>query len=279
VGLLLGCGPTIESGADDDETGRSSRSETTANDGDPDGADATATDGADEGPLDPCMVADPEDCPERCARTQGWTGCPGDPVALCVSPGSPIDGPQSTWWTRTPQGPVFLETGERCGVGFEPAEGWTECTGSVDEPADCACFCQQGYCPGDEGRKVLDSCDLEPVCNPLLVDPQAGVLDHAGEACVYTGLRDRTPGLYQVFLSHGFVIERVRLYVGERTVHRLVESVSDLVVCPMHSDWGEAQRCSLAPSAYFEACTQGGECHLELDAWAIDCVPAAPVCD
>ncbi len=281
------CGPSVAT--DDDDTTTDVSAETT---GSPQGdttsvsiSDTSAE--ADTGVVaDACVAADPNACPEECYRGYAWQviddACGVNGVEMCL-PGGPKPGvPVTTYWARTDAGPVFLEYGGQCSAAARP-DVWHECTGAVDEPTECACFCMLGYCPGDEDRRALDECGLDWACDPLIVDPQFGAVDHEAEACVLEGLGARTPGIYEVFTSFGLSTEATRFYVfGGDEVARIELTSDDVLMCPQVSDWSSASTCTLASPDYFAACLapqpEGPECLFELEAWVTDCVSDPATC-
>ncbi|HWB74273.1 MAG TPA: hypothetical protein VG755_04945 [Nannocystaceae bacterium] len=155
--------------------------------------------------------------------------------------------------------------------------------GAPDEPADCACFCQNWYCRGDEDRRVLEACELAAPCDLLLVVPRLGAADHEAERCVLEHVRDRVPGLYEVFLSTGVDGTSTRLYVVGEQAWRIRQVPEEIESCPKVSDWTRAELCTLAPTEYFATCLEvsepGEDCVLHLDAWLHDCVEQPPSCE
>jgi hypothetical protein len=284
--IAAACGPTVAT--DDDattdtpqvttgDTAATGETGATVNTDAPttDAVDTTDTDAID----DACVSGDPAACPQDCYRGYAWQviddACGVNSVEMCL-PGGPKPGlPSTTYWAQTSAGPVFAEYGGPCSAAARP-DMWHECSGAVDEPAECACFCQGGYCLGDEDRRALDECALPWPCDPLLVDPQQGAFDHAVEACVLEGLGARTPGVYEVITSGGFSTATTRFYVfGADDVARIELMSDDVVSCPETSDWGSASRCTLASEAFFASCfeplPEGEECVLAIDAWVSEC--------
>lgn len=247
-----------------------------------DAADTTDTDAID----DACVSADPAACPEECYR--GFAvqviddACGTTSVDMCL-PGGPKPGvPLTTYWAQAPSGPVFAEYGGTCSVAARP-DAWHECSGAADEPAECACFCQGGYCVGDEDLRALDECGLDWPCGSLLVDPQFGAADHGVQECVLEGLGVRTPGVYEIFTSNGFSSATTRFYVfGDDQVARIERMSDDVFSCPETSDWGSASSCTLASGEFFASCLEpqpkGEDCVLEIDAWVSECGGGGAVC-
>jgi hypothetical protein len=290
--LVLGCGPSV---ATDDGGGSGhGSSDTGEDDGRTDVASASLDDGTaasatsaddDGGEVDACLSAIPAACPDECGRAQVWQviddACGVTSIEACV-PGGPKPGvPPTTYWAIAPAGPVFLEYGGSCSAAAQPA-GWSECNGDPGEPADCACFCRQGHCRGDEDREALDGCALATPCSTVLVDAEFGVVDHLAEYCVLEALRDRVPGMYEVTVRDGLTIETTRYYVLGDEAERLTMSTDDVEVCPAVSDWSGSLRCSLAPVEYFDACivapVDGEECARTPGAWASGCTEQPPSC-
>src|SRR5262245_32035157 len=162
VVLATACGPSVASSDESQSGGQDSSGD--------DGRDATSsgvatsidTSAGDTGIVDDtCALADPDACPEDCYRRDAWQvlddACTTSSVAVCLPAGPKPGLPITTYWAIAPSGPVFAEYGTVCSVGAQPT-AWRECMGAPDEPADCACFCQHGYCRGDEDRRALDAC-------------------------------------------------------------------------------------------------------------------------
>jgi hypothetical protein len=294
--LASACGPESANGDgsqsgdgsssnDDGQDDRSDDDDATTSATVDDGLDATAADETGD-VTDACVLDDPDACSDGCGLADVMQviddACGVTYVPMCV-PGGPKPGlPASTWWAIAPSGPVFVEYGGACSAAAQPVE-WTECAGVEGEPADCACFCQQGYCAGDEDRKVLDGCGLESPCAALVVEEGLGVVDHEAEQCVLESLRDRVTGMYEITTFSGFSSETIRYYVFDRNVQRVVQSSDDVLTCPVTSDWSASSTCTLESSAYFEACLapppEGEECVLAPDLWVTDCVDAPASCD
>jgi hypothetical protein len=236
-------------------------------------------------PVDPCLAADPMACPDECELGTAWQviddACATNSVSACVPGGSKPEVPPTTYWAIGPTGPLFLEYGGACSANAEPGS-WRECNGAPDEPADCACFCQQGYCRGDDDRRALDQCDLPASCDPVWVDPQFGAANHDAEQCVLEALRDHVPGVYEVTISNGFSGDTTRYYVFADEVVRIELHFEDVIACPAVSLWGPASRCTLATSDYFAGCLElqvpGDDCVLHPGAWVEACEAATPSC-
>ena len=289
---VIACGPQAGSGdgsADGAQTDGGTSSATADDDAEVDGGPTpgSTTAPADTGVLeDECAFADPAACPDGCARGFALQviddACETTSIEMCI-PGGPKPGaPPTSYWTIGPSGPVFLEYGGVCGAGAQP-ETWTECSGAVDEPADCACFCQQGYCRGDEDRRALDGCGLPAPCPVLFVDEEVGAYDHAAEQCVLEGLRDRVPGVYEVTFASSFTVDTTRYYVFGDEIARIVLHSDDVIDCPETSDWSPADRCTLQPAEFFASCMQptepGDECVFVHDQWVLDCTAQPPACE
>lgn len=287
--LALACGPSVGTGdgshSGDTTTTVPDDPTTTEVGGDP-SADATsANPSTGEIPDDACILADPLACPDACRRDDVLEviddACNTDSVEACVAGGPKPGVPPTTWWTMAATGPVFLEYGgDACGAAAQPGDDWRECSGAADEPADCACFCQQGYCRGDNDRRVLDACELPSPCPVVFVEGELGAVDHAAETCVLEALRDRVPGVYEITTSYGFSSNSVRYYVFGEVVGFLLLEASDVITCPLVSEWGPASSCLLQPVAYFAGCLDSPEpaCVITPQAWVLDCSPGAPDC-
>ncbi len=262
--------------------------EASAGDGTP-GGGADDTGAGDTGELDDaCVLADPDACPVGCYRGEILRveddACTTTNVPACLPAGEMRGVPVTTFWTQTGAGPAFAEYGSACGAAAQP-EGWRECSGAADEPPECACFCQDGYCRGDDDRRVLESCELPATCETLLVLAGLGAADPEVERCLLEHLRDRVPGVYEIFGGDRAGTMRTRFHVVGDELWRMREAAADAAgdECPSVSRWGTAEYCALAPADYFAACLEavapGEDCVLMLDAWALDCVEQAPSCD
>ncbi|HWB74274.1 MAG TPA: hypothetical protein VG755_04950 [Nannocystaceae bacterium] len=298
VMLVCGCGPSVDSGdgSQSGSGGSEATSDVTATGPGPastEGSVATASDTAidtsvgDTGIVDDtCVHGDPSACPEGCYSGEAWrvvdVACTASRVAICL-PGGPKPGvPLTTYWAIAASGPVFVEYGSSCSVAAQP-ETWRECSGAPDEPADCACFCQDGACLGDADRLALEACEAEVPCDSLPIIADAGAADHDAERCVLEHLRDRTPGLHELVVSNLFGASVIRLYVVGEQVWRITQFNDHVGSCPTVSGWGPAELCTLAPADFFATCLEpsapGDECVLHLDAWLHDCVEQPPSCD
>lgn len=292
--LSVACGPSVATsdGDADDGLGDTTTSGAEASSGAEDqGAGPTATtnpEPADTGSVqDVCAFGDPAACPEGCYPGTAWQvlddACSVNGVEVCLPSGPEPGLPLTTYWALAPSGPLFAEYGSECSVAAQPIE-WRECSGAADEPADCACFCQAGYCRGDEDRRVLDACGFDSPCESLFVDPQFGASDHDAEFCVLEGLGVRTPGVYEIITQSSFSLRMTRFYVfDDGEVERIELESDDLLNCPRTSDWGASSRCTLASGAFFAQCTEpqpkGGDCVLALDTWVSDCIEQPPSCE
>jgi hypothetical protein len=294
VVLASACGPsvgTVDGSQSGDADATTSDSDTIgdADDGTEVGSDPsvdTTTPADDTGTdIDECLLADPSACPENCAAGHALQvlddACTTTSVEACI-PGGPKPGvPPTTYWAIAPSGPLFLEYGGSCGAGAQPTD-WTECSGAAGEPKECACFCQQGYCRGDEDRRALDECGLETPCEVLFADEEFGTIDHEAEQCVLQGLRDRVPGIYEVSFTGGFSIDTTRYYVFGDEIARISVHLDDIIECPLVSDWSVADRCSLQPSEFFQTCMMPAnpdeECIDLVAEWVLDCATEPPVC-
>lgn len=278
--VAAACGPTI---ATDDDATTDAPQVTSSSSAASTSSDTTDTDAA----YAACVAADPADCPPDCyagfALQVIDDACGTTSVEVCLpagpKPGLPL---AITFWANAPSGPVFAEYGGPCSVGARP-DVWRECSGAANEPADCACFCQGGYCPGDEDRRALEDCGLAVACDPLFVDPQFGAVDHDAEACVLAGLAARTEGVYELTTSDGFTTTTTRFYVfGDDEVARIELTSDDVQSCPQRSDWGSASTCTLASPDYFASCmgplTEAEDCVLDLDAWSSECADGVAQC-
>lgn len=294
VAMLLAsaCGPSVgtpegpQSGDGDATTDVADASGEAEVDSD-DGAATTATTAADEtgGDIEECLLADPAACPDGCSFGYALQviddACGTNSVPACIPGGEKPGSPPTTYWALAPSGPLFLEYGGQCGAAAKPAT-WTECSGAPSEPAECACFCQQGYCRGDEERRALDECGLATPCPVLFVDGEHGAFEHDVEQCVLEGLRDHVPGVYEGTVNNGFSADTTRYYVFGSEVARLEMHTDDLIICPAVSDWGAAERCTLQPSDFFASCmmpaSTEGECIHLTDEWVLDCTTEPPSC-
>ncbi len=289
VVVVLACGPTVGSGDGSESAGGTGVNDdgTGANE---DGGSGSAADGSastGDAADDPCVLADPASCPDGCGRSDALevidAACGTNSVQLCIAGGPKPGVPTTTWWTIAPSGPVFVEYGlGQCSAASQPGDGWRECSGAADEPADCACFCQQGYCRGDEHRRVLEGCGLPTPCPSLYVDPQFGASDHEAEACVLESLRDRVDGVYEIAVVSSFGTDAVRYYVFGDAVLRIALASDDVLSCPTVSDWGPASRCTLAPDEFFASCLgppmPEQACVAAPAQWVLDCIDATPAC-
>lgn len=296
--LACGCGPSV-AGSDGSQSGSHGSASGDGTHGEHDtsatnGSIATSIDptidtsAGDTGPVvdDTCVQGDPDACPDGCYRGEAWQviddACSVSTVAICL-PGGPKPGvPLTTYWAIAASGPVFVEYGSDCSVAAQPIT-WRECMGAADEPADCACFCQNGYCRGDEDRRVLEACEQPVACGTLPIIARQGAADHIAEQCVLEHLRDRVPGLYEIVATSMFGGSYIRLHVVGEQVWRIREFTDDVGGgCPTVSDWTRAELCTLAPADYFAACLEpvepGEDCVLMLDAWLLDCVEQPPSC-
>ena len=72
----------------------------------------------------------------------------------------------------------------------------------------------------------------------------------------------------------------VRYYVFGEVVGFLRLEASDVISCPLVSEWGPASSCLLQPVAYFAGCLDSPEpaCVITPQAWVLDCSPGAPDC-
>ena len=235
---------------------------------------------------DTCVLGDPAACPEGCYRGNALQvnddACTAESIDVCLPAGPKPGLPLGTYWALAPSGPIFAEYGGQCTVAARP-DAWHECSGAADEPPDCACFCQNGYCRGDEDRRALDECALDSPCDQLYVDPQFGAVDHGVERCVLEGLGVRTPGVYEITTLGVNVIRTTRLYVfGNDEVARIDLVSDDVFSCPQTSEWGAASRCTLASGAFFASCLEpqpkGEACIDDLDAWVSACSEPPPTC-
>lgn len=294
--VACACGPTVGTGDGSQSGGGNS---TTAADATSDMSasaevgtspttEATATASTTDNVDEACVLADPAACPDGCAADYALEViddvCTTSSVLVCVAGGPKPGVPPTTWWTTAASGPVFAEYGgDSCSAAAQPGEGWQECSGSPDEPPDCACFCQQGYCLGDQDRRALDACGLESPCPVLYVDPRFGAVDHEAETCVLEGLRDRVAGIYEITLSGSFGSDTVRYYVFGEEVERITFASDDVILCPLVSDWSTAARCALQPSEFFASCLAppGPEtpCVATPEEWVLDCIDDAPACE
>ncbi len=298
--ILAACGPSVgsgdgsadgghgeDTGADVEASGSAEEVGGASLATDTQGSATADTSAGESGePADACLLADPDACPDACYRGTALAviddACTTNSVDVCL-PGGPKPGvPLTTYWAQGSSGPVFAEYGGPCSVAAQP-EGWRECMGAPDEPDECACFCQNGYCRGDEDRRVLEACGFASPCGQLVVDPQFGAADHAAEHCVLEALGVRTPGVYEIATSSSFSSEMTRFYLlGDDEVVRLQYAGSDVLTCPQVSSWGRAQRCTLASGAYFGGCVEpqppGQDCVLDLGAWVTDCSAQPPSC-
>jgi hypothetical protein len=295
VALASGCGPSVgtadgsQSGDADattsDDATRGDDAEGGVEVGSDPSVDTTSPAEDTGNDFDECLLADPSACPENCAAGYALQviddACGTSSVEACI-PGGPKPGvPPTTYWALAPSGPMFLEYGGACGAGAQPAT-WTECSGAADEPTECACFCQQGYCRGDEDRRALDECGLATPCAPLYADSELGVFDHEIEQCVLQGLRDGVPGVYEVGFVSGFSSDTTRYYVFGSEVARIEMHIDDIIQCPLVSDWSVADRCTLQSTEFFATCmmpaSTEGECIYLVDEWVLDCATEPPAC-
>jgi hypothetical protein len=285
VGTLDGSGSGDADATTSDESMTGDAGDRTASGSDP-SVDTTSPADDTGSDIDECLLADPSACPEDCAAGYALQviddECTTSSVEACI-PGGPKPGvPPTTYWAIAPSGPVFLEYGGACGAGAQPS-GWSECSGAAGDPQECACFCQQGYCRGDEDRRALDECGLATPCDVLFADSEFGAFDHDVERCVLEGLRDGVPGVYEIaFSSGGFSVDMTRYYVFGSEVARLSIHVDDIIECPLVSDWSAADRCTLQPSEFFASCmmpasTDDG-CIDLADEWVLDCAIEPPAC-
>lgn len=289
--LAVGCEDRVTAGDDGSSSGMPASS--TGDDEDDDGAsgpadastsmDASSTTTPDESA---CDDADPDACPPGCTRAVAWRieddACTASENEVCVPAGADASTERSTFWSEGPDGLRFVETGGDCGIDLAPGEGWTECAGSVDEPAECACFCAQGSCPGDDEYELLESCGFDEPCEELQFDTFELDADDAVTTCWLEAWRDRVPGVYQFRSFGGFAGGVARFYLEGTRVHRLAGGSTDVIECPADGTWPSSDACELASTEYFDDCVglvgTDDDCIAMFDAWATDCVPQDAAC-
>jgi hypothetical protein len=284
------CGPdTAAKPAGSDESGGGGSTSGTTIIGPSPSEDSTApeADSSSTGTTpDPCGASSPPDCPEGCTesvvyRVDDLATCLASSTYACVS-GEHADDPASgrSFW----QGDRFVLVGTYCGDDVAPDSTWNECL--ADDPAapsGCDCFCREGVCPGEEDYAAFLACEFDAPC-PVSEVAAIGI-DSGDPACVLTALRDRTPGVQETRYA-GFLYEHSLVHLdGGETALVVEERDTENVSCPGRASlWTDAQRCTLASPAVFDACLAEtddeliGNCLVPSATWFTSCSPAEPSC-
>jgi hypothetical protein len=270
LGVLLACGPSAAASSGDggstsgapggsesigaiDSSSSSEGTEATA--ADP-SAESTSTTGA---PVDCASWFPP--CPAECTAvaayaSDDWECVSTDNVDLCIDAGRQLDAEYaSAWWKEIDGQPWILLSGHACrqAVEREPI-GWTECSGTGEEPSACACLCRQGMCTGDIDTQTLMDCQDEVVCPPASAWIDYGITPEM--QCVFEGLRDRVPGTYRVtFDGPNDDTEMLLLVAADGSV-QVTRWTSWINACPtvLNGHWRPFRTCRLASTDLFAQC-------------------------
>jgi hypothetical protein len=295
VVLATACGDRVVADADESSTGMPAGSTTDEDGSDDDASDVGDTSGpstsigesSTTAPVEmTCDDGDPVACPPGCTPATSWRieddACTATPTEVCVAIGNDAPAGPTTFWSDSPDGPRFVEAGSDCGIDPAPGDGWTECSGSADEPAECACFCAGGVCSGDADHDLLESCGFDEPCPELVYNELKGVADETATTCMLEALRDRVAGVYRFRTFSGFGSGYSRVYVDGDVAYRMFGASGEGTECPTAGEWQPTEACELASSDYFADCFElvgtPDDCAATYHLWTTDCVPQAPTC-
>ena len=298
LGSILACGPSVAASQGDATSSTSAAattgaSEVTTQSSDGTTSDARGTDGTTGTGLD-CESHTSESCPEGCVvviahPASEWI-CDVAPSErpLCVAAGDDVPRDYaSVWWREIDGEALFVLAGQSCAdsVATIPS-GWSECTGTADEPDVCRCLCVHDECPGEQDIATLERCTTDTPCPPTQVNIDFASPD---EECVFAALRDRIPGLYDLSFDYINDGTRWRVLVTADGVAQATSQGWNEIGCPssVYPMWTAAHRCELASPEFFQACLDSGSpvndgCAPDeqtLAAWLVDCVVMPATCE
>lgn len=141
---------------------------------------------------------------------------------------------------------------------------------------------------------MMEECALPAVCEPFTHLVAEGDPYHPnqepflpGEVCVWTGLRDGTPGRYTYTTDHEFgnghedVVYLIHVHADRKVTFATFAELS-LEFEGNSSSFGAAQTCTLADPGFFDACATDTDVHFECawtTQWWTDCVEEGPKCE
>lgn len=260
-------------------------------DADETGTVAEASSGSEGADIDPCAgrEATDEACNGQCGIAYVYELEDGEHCfaartdRVCVEVGTTATEAFAVW--RVVDGRTqFAALNHRSDCSSEIAPAWERCDGSVDDPGACACFCEEGVCPGQADSIALHACGLDEACAPTMIDQYLGYRASAAAAtCVLEALRDRERSRLEVSLYNLLETEMFEVHLaGGDEAWFVTRYRDDLIQCPFDDEWSDASRCTLRDASYFEECLptagEAGQC-LDPRTWFTDCESAEPTCD
>lgn len=291
VVLVVGCGPTVAADTSDgtsDGTSSTSLATTATSDGTASTTSTNASDAIDSsGTAVDCEASTPN-CADGCTIVSAHFATWDDPHVgniehICVAEGPPVANYRSTWWAMIDGELRIITSTPECLFDHPPEQvpiEWTECAGTDDEPAACRYLCAHDVCPGEVDVATLRSCMVDEPCGDIGLP---GPCDQGGVACLYTAMRDRTPGRYELSIGYpNSDVSWTLLIEPDGDVRATV--IDEYEIFCAAGLWQPARTCSLVDPTYFDACmtTCGKDCLPETSAlfgWLVDCVDEPAVCE
>lgn len=219
----------------------------------------------------------------------------GSAVPFCAAKGGEARAART--WYRERLGRLHYFSTPSCEAGlvpeipgegidwFAPGDGWTECSGGVDDPEGCACACVGGACPEVTARETQLACAAAEPC-PELDYAQTGSSGFVTAAqCLIDALKARTPGHYVVLRDYGEPEWSNDFWITPAGETRWTFQQATFCpnCCPFVADMLEVQ---VVDDARLDACMasinagdQIEQCNYTFSAFFNGWTPAEPACD
>ena len=249
-------------------------------------ATTTATSEVAPTPVEPCEshVAEPDCDAAGCIwfateRVADRATCALEPAGFCATASASTgdEDYDSAFFKKIGDVVHVRRVGRKASEfpGPEHPAGWSECGVGADDPAECACVCAAGRCPGDSALALLDACNApRPCADSPGVDPD-------GDACLYKALAAAAAASLRVstLADDRSVDDRVFLR-GDGTATWMRSSCDPRDHSCRDRKWELPRLCTLRDRAAFAACAADGadpQCR-DVAGWFSECKQAPPTC-